>query len=362
MGTLGGHDAQLVDQRITNKMSCAITQHAFPDEATRLGGLAPASSSGITMRSSALTLRQMRYFAQVAEEGNITRAAESLHIAQPALSLSIRQLEAVFGTPLLQRHSRGVELTPAGDLLYRRIRVVSELLDQTVKEVSALGGEATNFLAFGMPSSLVLLTGTEAVVNAAEMLPGFSFSLREDPSFVLVDAVESRELDLAFAYRATEQAGVRLEPVMLEDLLLVTHADQAKQGDTITLEEALAYTFAFGGRRDAGRCTMEQAVAERGLTIETAYEMRSIAGIREIILQGMAASVLPYGAVAKELKEGTLAARRIVDPVLTQTMYIVRPAKGVELSTAHETQVKDYLMNLVNLIVERQNGLARKLP
>src|SRR5699024_123880 len=128
--------------------------------------------------------------------------------------------------------------TPAGDLLFQRVSVVWQLLDQTVKDVSALGGLAREFLAFGMPPSLVLLVGTEAVVRAAEQLPDFFFSLREDPSFVLVDAVESRELDVAFAYSVAEQAGVRLEPVMEEDLLLVTHINQAKEGDTITLKEA----------------------------------------------------------------------------------------------------------------------------
>lgn len=313
------------------------------------------------MRTNALTLRQLRYFAKVVEEGNITRAAEALYIAQPALSLNIRQLEAVFGTPLLQRRPRGVETTPAGDLLYRRVAAIFGLLDQTVKDVTCLGEEATQFLAFGMPSSLVLLIGTEAVVRAADALPGFSFSLREDPSFALVDAVEARELDVAFAYSAVEQPGVRLIPVMEEDLLLATHVDQAKGGDSITVEEAMAYTFAFGGPRDAGRCTMERAAHERGLTLETTYEMRSIAGIREIMLRGMAASVLPYGAVAKEINNGTLAARRIVEPELKQVMYIVRPAKGTELSESSEAQVMAYLMDLVDLIIERQNGLARRL-
>ncbi len=342
-------------------MTRATQSPTQPETGARAARRTSSPSSGFNLRSNALTLRQMRYFARVVEAGNITRAATSLRIAQPALSLSIRQLEALFGTPLLRRHARGVELTPAGELLYRRIQVINDLLEQTIKEVAALGGETTQFLTFGMPPSLVLLVGTQAVLNASKTLSDFSFSLREDPSFVLVDAIAARELDLAFAYSAADQPGVRLEPVMHEDLLLVTHPDQAKQGDTIRLDEALGYTFAFGGPRDAGRSTMEQAVLERELTIEITYEMRSIAGIREIMMQGLAASVLPYGAVAKELKEGTLAARRIVDPVLTQTMSIVRPAKGLELSPVHEARVRDYLMDLIDLIVERQPGLARRL-
>lgn len=313
------------------------------------------------MRTTAITLRQLRYFSKIIETGSITRAAEQLYIAQPALSLNMRQLEAAFGVALLQRHTRGVGPTPAGELLYARISAIFGLLEQTYIDVSSLGQAATRYLSLGLPPSLVLLVGTEAIVSAAQRLPGFSFSLREDPSFVLVDAVENRELDVAFAYSVAENSNVRATPVMTEELLLVTHVDQMPPGDVVTLEQALGCTMAFGGKRDVGRLTLEQAANERGLTVDIAYEMRSISGIREIIMKGMAASILPYGAVAREVANGALAVRRIVDPVLMQTMSIVRPAKGAELPPEGEAMVLAYLMGLVDLIVERQNGLAARM-
>ena len=62
-------------------------------------------------------LRLIRYFVAVAQEGNVTRAAERLHVAQPSLSAAVRQLEAQLGVDLLERTGRGVALTPAGELL-----------------------------------------------------------------------------------------------------------------------------------------------------------------------------------------------------------------------------------------------------
>lgn len=313
------------------------------------------------MRTAAITLRQLRYFSKIIETGSITRAAEQLHIAQPALSLNMRQLEAAFHVALLQRHPRGVGPTPAGELLYGRISAMLGLLEQTYLDVSSLGQAATRYLSLGLPPSLVLLVGTEAIVSASQQLPGFSFSLREDPSFALVDAVENRELDVAFAYSVAETSNVRAIPVMSEELLLVTHADQAPPGEVVTLEQVAACTMAFGSKRDVGRLTLEQAANERGLVVDIAYEMRSISGIREIILKGMAASIMPYGAVEREVANGTLAVRRIVEPVLMQTMSIVRPVKGAELPPEVETLVRDYLMALVDLIVARQDGLAARL-
>src|SRR3546814_499363 len=210
-----------------------------------------------------------------------------------------------------------------------------------------------------MPSSLVLLVGTDAVVAAKSNLPRLSFSLREDPSFALVDAVENRELDAAMAYSATERPGVSLIPMVQEDVLFVTHAGVPVKQETITLDEALGFHFVFGGRRDVGRCLMERVGHERGRPLNIFYEMRSIAVIREIVLRGMAATVMPYGAVASELSSGRLVARRIVEPRLTQIMSVAWSTKSMEVFADHQTVIMDYLSALADLIVERQNGLAR---
>src|SRR6266516_530672 len=68
------------------------------------------------------SLRQLHYFVAVAEEGQLTRAASKLHIAQPALSQAIAQLESQLGVQLLARHARGVDLTPAGEVFFAKAR------------------------------------------------------------------------------------------------------------------------------------------------------------------------------------------------------------------------------------------------
>ena len=71
------------------------------------------------LRNAVMNLRQLRYFLSVVEAGNMTRAADQLHVAQTALGMQIKQLEESLGVALLVRHSRGVEPTPAGKLLAR---------------------------------------------------------------------------------------------------------------------------------------------------------------------------------------------------------------------------------------------------
>src|SRR5690242_9714785 len=71
-----------------------------------------------------MELRHLRYFVAIAEEGSFTRAAERLWVAQPGLSTQIRRLETELGVRLFERHTRGVDLTPAGKLFLERARTV----------------------------------------------------------------------------------------------------------------------------------------------------------------------------------------------------------------------------------------------
>ena len=81
-----------------------------------------------------MNLRQLKYFVGVVEAGNMTRAAEQLHVAQTALGMQIRQIEEDLGVALLVRHSRGVEPTKAGNLLLSRALEILRLVEETRKE------------------------------------------------------------------------------------------------------------------------------------------------------------------------------------------------------------------------------------
>src|SRR3954468_23449920 len=95
-------------------------------------------------------LRLIRYFVAVAETGNITRAAERLHIAQPSLSASVKQLEAQLGVDLLARHGRRGTAPPPGELLLRRVRELLEHADAVLDEVRRHGAPASGRLRLGL--------------------------------------------------------------------------------------------------------------------------------------------------------------------------------------------------------------------
>src|SRR5512144_3221536 len=97
-----------------------------------------------------MNLRQLKYFVGVIDAGNMTRAAEQLHVAQTALGMQIRQLEEDLGIALLVRHSRGVEPTKAGKLLYSRALDILKLVEETRDEVSAAERGDSEAIRFGI--------------------------------------------------------------------------------------------------------------------------------------------------------------------------------------------------------------------
>ncbi len=311
---------------------------------------------------SGMNLRQLRYFAAAVEHRSVTRAAERLHIAQPALGQHIRALEAELGVPLLDRHSRGVTATAAGELLYARSREILDLITRTEQEVVALGNGVARAITLGLTPSLTLLIGTDLQLAFSEKAPAWQLRIWEDPSFKLTGAVENGELDLALAYDVVPRQGLTLRPVLEEELLFACRPDLAPEGPTVDLAYILGRQLALGTTQDIGRRVLARAAGVTPEALKVRSEFQSVTGIRDMLLRGSAVSVLPYGSIAQEIRAGRLAGLRIHGGLLASTLYIVtralNPARGVD-----EEGLSDWLVDrAISYTAASQPGLAKALP
>src|SRR3954451_15517222 len=171
-----------------------------------------------------MELRQLRYLVALAEERHFTRAAARVHIAQPALSQQIRRLEDELGLPLVDRTTRQVALTEAGELLVDRARRALAEVDAAQAELSDLAGVRAGHVVVGAMQSLgpFDLSALLAAFHAAH--PGVDLTVREDVSDALLAMVRRDEVELAFlsvAERLRDGDALAHERLLTERLVLL---------------------------------------------------------------------------------------------------------------------------------------------
>jgi LysR family nitrogen assimilation transcriptional regulator len=232
-----------------------------------------------------MNLRQLRYFVRVVEAGNMTRAAEQLHVAQTALGMQIRQLEEDLGLALLVRHSRGIEPTKAGSLLHTRALLILKEVEQARNDVRACEQEQSESIRLGITPALMLVCGTEIAMTVREQLPNVFLSIVEAMSHVLIDTLARAEADFILCYDVPDLPQFSRTALLQDDLVLVTPPRNAN-GTSIPLVDALEESIAMPEEGDSVRAAVTRTARDLGLELKVSYEVRSISAIKSLVMRG----------------------------------------------------------------------------
>ncbi|MCL4189090.1 MAG: LysR family transcriptional regulator [Rhodobacteraceae bacterium] len=263
----------------------------------------------------ALTLRQLQYFVTIVEMGNITHAAERLHVAPTAVSLQVKAMEDRLGVALLERHSRGVSATAAGRDLFDRARRILELVDEAERAAAAAAGvQPVRQLRVGAPPAVARVIGVEAILAAAARKDRVALQVTEGWTTELVDKLQSREVDLVIGYGLESAAGLRVIGLFEERFVFAAAPGVGPLGGTIRIDEALAGNLVFYGERSISWRQAQTAARELGLAMRAVREVESIDVWRKFLLRGLGTAITPFGAVAEEFRRGELVVQEIEGP------------------------------------------------
>ena len=197
-------------------------------------------------------LRLIRYFVAVAEEGNFTRAAERLHIAQPPLSVAVRQLEEQLGVALLDRSSRRVRLTAAGEQLLEQGRELLAHADNVVGGVQAVERSPSGLLRAGLSPAARYGLAPELLERWSTAAPGVMVHTREDTTAALLRDVREGRLDLAVAFCPADLEGLASSVLRDEPVVIHVRDDHPLAGrEHVALGELAEETFLVAGGKDS---------------------------------------------------------------------------------------------------------------
>lgn len=273
-----------------------------------------------------MDLTDLRYLLEIASAGSLSRAAGRLSISQPTLSRCLNKLERELRSELFYRHGRGVRPTDAGhrllsvaaDTLRQLDGVKDELQSRTLDEV----GEVT----VGTPPSIASTVGADLAVAFAHRYPRARLRVREGFSGVLLEWIEAGRLDFAVLYDARRTSSVLATPLLLENLFLVEAAQGSQdRSDQAYVGELAIRPCLLTGPENGLRRVVDAACWSERIQPQVTMEIDCVAALKQLVERGIGCTVLPFGAVHREVQEGRLSARPFHAPAMRAMLVIATP-------------------------------------
>ena len=258
-----------------------------------------------------MDLRQLRYFVKVVECGNVTRASEALHIAQPAISQQMRNLETDLEMQLLERSVHGVAPTAAGQTLYRHALELLRQADGTRELLRQDAELPQGKVSVGMPSSTARVLAIPLARTIRDRYPGIALELIEAPSADLGGLIGGGRVELAVVVDAVETRGIVAQRLFSEALYLIAWPEFQMPREPVSIAELARMPLILPSAPNTIRSRVEWALREAGLPCEILFEASSTALLFAAVMAKLGVTILPWTAAHVELDEHKLKLAKV---------------------------------------------------
>ena len=291
------------------------------------------------MKPGNLTLRQLRIFIAVADHGSFVAAASSLGLSQPALSQSVRQLEAEVGAPLFVRTTRKVQLTAIGLSLLPQARSLLDQLDVIAHDIGDLVARRRGRVVVACVPSLAWRLMPPALAMITEAYPGITIELRDMRMRQIKEALLSGEADLGLG--STPGTGENLAFVeMARDRFhaVFPRGHALETVPAMTWRELARHPFIMMSHDTAIRDIVDEMIGTGKVDFKVVAELSNLASVNGYIQQGVGVTALPGIALPRD-DHPTLAHRLLEKPQIGRTIAAIW-REGAGLSPAAATIVR----------------------
>jgi DNA-binding transcriptional LysR family regulator len=254
-----------------------------------------------------LNLNSLRLFEAVARHGGFTRAAESAHVSQPAISKAVRELERGLSVALLERGPRGARLTEAGTVLAEHARTIFGLARSAEADMRAFRSLELGTLRIGASTTIATYLLPPLLGRFAARHPGVDVRLASANTREIVRRLQGYELDVALVEGPVAEAGVTVTPWREDGLVLIAPARHPLAGRSVAWPRVAAERLLV---REPGSGTAEvvaAALAARGLRVGRTVELGSTEAIKQAVAAGLGLAFVSRAAAADQLALGTVA-------------------------------------------------------
>jgi LysR family transcriptional regulator, nitrogen assimilation regulatory protein len=298
-----------------------------------------------------MQFRQLRYFVKIVEAGSFSRAASVVHVAQPALSQQVAELEERLGVTLLQRSARGVLPTAAGEILYKHASVILHQLDQLPSIARSDSREPEGTVSIGFVSSLAPRLVGGLLEECRTRFPKITIRVSDGDSLGIESKIASTAVNLAVLYEDEFVTALTRKPLFRQKMYLISHKPLPGLRDVISLEQLAQTPLVLPAPTNGRRVLIERVFAEAKLTVNLALEADSLGSEIWAVRNDVGCTVLPVGDMS-HFGPDAFAKPVLIEPPMHLTCSIVYSA-DLPLTTAGEA-VRDFLVEFI----ERRVGQA----
>ena len=268
-----------------------------------------------------MTLRHMRILVAVFQHKSVTRAAEALHLAQPSVSLALRELEDYYGVTLFTRTGRRISPTECGRAFYDYAVHIVSMVDEL--ETQMRNWDTLGAVRIGATITI----GTHLLPALVRQLQSEFPKLRIDVKVCKASLVEQlivdNEIDLGLIETQPERPELYAVPFMRDELRAIVPPASPLAGQAdVTIQELAAYPFLMREPGSAGRKILDACFALHHMSVHPAWESVSTQAIVKAVAEGLGVAVLPQKLVERDARDGTVVMLPFREP-LYRTLHVI---------------------------------------
>jgi DNA-binding transcriptional LysR family regulator len=308
-------------------------------------GLGPRPRTG---SEDSMDLRQLEVLRAIAETGSFTAAGRRLHLSQSAVSRHILMLEDEFKEPLFLRSGRRIQITPAGETLLQLSHRVFADIKETTSSILDTQKTLTGTLRLIGGMTVCLYVFPQLIKEFQQRYPGVEVRVSTGSTARLVRQLRSGVADLGLLTLPLEDPALATTPAISEELLLITPAGhrltRAKQ---VKASELVRQPFILFESGSNTRRVIDEFFIKEQIQPRVVSETENVEIIKSMVAAGLGISIVPYQAIATEVREKSLACARVAG------QRLVRETGWVYLRTDRVPRILREMMELLTHMLPR---------
>lgn len=250
-----------------------------------------------------LSMRHLEIFQQVTHHGGFNRAAAHLHIAQSALSRHVQQLESDLGVTLFERSGRGVQLTPAGEVLAQRVDSLLRQFGQTRDELVSKADIPRGQLAIGLPPSMETV-GTQLIAQYRNAHPDVALTIQVSTSIELREWLLSGHVDVAIYGILEPETVLESYPFQRDQVYALGAVGSVLNGEVIDMRSLAELPLILTSRPNSMRLLVDNAAQRLNLSLNVVMDVNYIPLLIDLVRDGQGYTVLPFSAIRSLVQTG----------------------------------------------------------